>query len=195
VTEPTKLTILDVARLAGVSRSTVSRVMNGKDDVRPEVRTRVRQVIAETGFRPSATARSLVSRRTGVLGLVIPWRVSQLLEDPYFVRLIRGISRASNAAGTTLSLFLFETEEEESELFLRVVTPRLVEKFSEDRVKSGDTRFGINFGGGAEYFVTRRDAFLGEALVHVVPGDDVLGSRATYANGYWSISGGYKKYF
>jgi LacI family transcriptional regulator len=127
VTEPSKLTILDVARLAGVSRSTVSRVMNGKDDVRTEVRARVLQVIDETGFRPSATARSLVSRRTGVLGLVIPWRVSQLLEDPYFVGLIRGVSRASNAAGTTLSLFLFETEDEERELYRRVVAPRLVD--------------------------------------------------------------------
>ncbi|HEU0242036.1 MAG TPA: LacI family DNA-binding transcriptional regulator [Micromonosporaceae bacterium] len=127
MSEPGKLTILDVARLAGVSRSTVSRVMNGRDDVRPEVRARVLQVIDETGFRPSNTARSLVSRRTGVLGLVIPWRVSQLLEDPYFVRLIRGVSRASNAAGTTLSLFLFETEEEEAELYRRVVSPRLVD--------------------------------------------------------------------
>jgi len=127
VTEPSKLTILDVARLAGVSRSTVSRVMNGREDVRTEVRARVLQVIDETGFRPSATARSLVSRRTGVLGLVIPWRVSQLLEDPYFVRLIRGVSRASNAAGTTLSLLLFDTEDEERELYRRVVAPRLVD--------------------------------------------------------------------
>ncbi len=127
VAEPSKLTILDVARLAGVSRSTVSRVMNGRDDVRTVVRARVLQVIDETGFRPSATARSLVSRRTGVLGLVIPWRVSQLLDDPYFVGLIRGISRASNAAGTTLSFFLFETEEEERELYRRIVAPRLVD--------------------------------------------------------------------
>ena len=127
MTEPSKLTILDVARLAGVSRSTVSRVMNGRDDVGTVVRARVLQVIDETGFRPSATARSLVSRRTGVLGLAIPWRVSELLEDPYFVGLIRGISRASNAAGTTLSFFLFETEEEERDLHRRVVAPGLVD--------------------------------------------------------------------
>ena len=127
MTEPNKLTILDVARLAGVSRSTVSRVMNGRDDVRTDVRAKVLRVIDETGFRPSATARSLVSQRTGVLGLVIPWRVSQLLEDTYFVGLIRGVSRASNAAGTTLSFFLFDTEEEERELYRRVVAPRLVD--------------------------------------------------------------------
>lgn len=127
MTEPSKLTIVDVARLAGVSRSTVSRVMNGRDDVGTAVRARVLQVIDETGFRPSATARSLVSRRTGVLGLAIPWRVSELLEDPYFVGLIRGISRASNAAGTTLSFFLFETEEEERDLHRRVVAPGLVD--------------------------------------------------------------------
>lgn len=127
MTEPSKLTILDVARLAGVSRSTVSRVMNGRDDVATVVRARVLQVIDETGFRPSATARSLVSRRTGVLGLVTPHHASRLLEDPYFVGLIRGVSRASNAAGTTLSFFLFETEEEERELYPRVLAPRLVD--------------------------------------------------------------------
>ncbi len=127
MTERAKLTIVDVARLAGVSRSTVSRVVNGKDDVRPEVRTRVLQVIDETGFRPNASARSLVSSRTGVIGMVIPWRVHALLDDPYFVRLIHGVSRASNAAGTTLSLFIFETEEQEAELYGRVVAPRLVD--------------------------------------------------------------------
>jgi LacI family transcriptional regulator len=138
VSEPSKLTIVDVARLAGVSRSTVSRVMNGKDDVGNDVRAKVLQVIDETGYRPSAAARSLVSRRTGLVGLVIPWRVSQLLEDPYFIGLIRGVSRASNAAGTTLSLFLFETEEVEGELYRRVVAPRLVDGLMLVAVRNDD---------------------------------------------------------
>ena len=68
-------------------------------------------------------------------------------------------------------------------------------KFSEDRVKSTNNKFGINLGGGAEYFVTRRDTFLGEVLVHIIPGDDVLGTGASYENKYWTLSGGYKRYF
>ena len=58
-----KLTIRQIAQLAGVSRSTVSRVLNDHPSVSPETREQVLQVIAETGFRPDPVARSLSSRR------------------------------------------------------------------------------------------------------------------------------------
>jgi LacI family transcriptional regulator len=116
-----KLTLEDIGRLAGVSRSTVSRVINDQASVNPEVRERVRSVIARTGYTPNVVARSLVSGRTGVIGLVIPSRVHALFEDPYFSRLIQGISAASNQAGNTLSLFIFQNEEEEAALYPRVV--------------------------------------------------------------------------
>ncbi len=116
------LTLEDIGRLAGVSRSTVSRVINGQANVNPSVRSRVQEVIQRTGYTPNVVARSLVSGRTGVIGLVIPSRVHSLFEDPYFSRLIQGISAASNRAGNTLSLFLFQNEEEESALYPRVVT-------------------------------------------------------------------------
>lgn len=116
------LTLEDIGRLAGVSRSTVSRVINDHPNVRVDVRERVQEVIQRTGYTPNAAARSLVSGRTGVIGLVIPSQVHSLFEDPYFSRLIQGISAASNQSGVTLSLFLFQNEEEESELYPRVVT-------------------------------------------------------------------------
>lgn len=116
------LTLEDIGRLAGVSRSTVSRVINHQPSVRPDVRDRVEEVIRRTGYTPNVAARSLVSGRSGVIGLVIPSRVHSLFEDPYFGRLIQGMSAASNRSGTTLSLFLFQTEEEEAALYPRVVT-------------------------------------------------------------------------
>lgn len=116
------LTLEDIGRLAGVSRSTVSRVINGQANVNPTVRSRVQEVIQRTGYTPNVVARSLVSGRTGVIGLVIPSRVHRLFEDPYFSRLIQGVSAAANRLGNTLSLFLFQTEEEESALYPRVVT-------------------------------------------------------------------------
>lgn len=116
------LTLEDIGRLAGVSRSTVSRVINDQSSVNPDVRQRVRAVIQRTGYSPNVAARSLVSGRSGVIGLVIPSRVHSLFEDPYFSRLIQGISSASNQAGNTLSLFIFQTEEEEAALYPRVVT-------------------------------------------------------------------------
>lgn len=115
-------TLEDIGRLAGVSRSTVSRVINGQASVKPDVRERVMSVIARTGYTPNAVARSLVSGRTGVIGLVIPSRVHALFEDPYFSRLIQGMSSAANAVGITLSLFIFQNEEEEASLYPRVVT-------------------------------------------------------------------------
>lgn len=116
-----RLKLEDIGRMAGVSRSTVSRVVNGESSVRPEVRRRVEDVIRETGYTPNAAARSLVSNRSGVIGLVIPSRVHSLFEDPYFARLIQGITLGSNKAGVSLTLFLFSTEEEERELYPRVV--------------------------------------------------------------------------
>lgn len=116
----TNLTLEDIGRLTGVSKSTVSRVINGHASVRPEVRDRVLAAIRQTGYSPNAAARSLVSGRTGLIGLVIPSRVHSLFEDPYFGRLIQGISAACNTSGTSLSLFLFQTPAEEEALYPRV---------------------------------------------------------------------------
>lgn len=100
-------TLEEVARLAGVSRSTVSRVVNGHPNVRPEVRERVWEVIRQTGYQPHAAARSLVTRRTRVIGLMIPQAVTTLFTDPYFPILMRGVADACNAHNYHLMLSLF----------------------------------------------------------------------------------------
>ncbi len=74
-------TLEEVAKLAGVSRSTVSRVVNQHPNVRPEVRERVWEVIRQTGYQPHAAARSLATRRTRVIGLIIPQAVTTLFTD------------------------------------------------------------------------------------------------------------------
>ncbi len=63
--------IKDVASVAGVSTQTVSRVINERPDVSPETRKRVKDVIEQVGYRPSALARSLISQRSHTLGVVI----------------------------------------------------------------------------------------------------------------------------
>lgn len=100
-------TLEEVAKLAGVSRSTVSRVVNQHPNVRPEVRERVWEVIRKTGYQPHAAARSLATRRTRVIGLIIPQAVTTLFTDPYFPILIRGIADACNAHNYHLMLSLF----------------------------------------------------------------------------------------
>ena len=64
--------IFDVARLAGVSHQTVSRVLNDLPNVRPATRARVEQAIAQLRYSPSPAARALVTRRTRTIGLVSP---------------------------------------------------------------------------------------------------------------------------
>lgn len=115
-----KLTLEEIGKLAGVSRSTVSRVINRHPSVRPEVRQRVLQVVAETGYYPDPAGRSLASQRSGIIGLVVPLAVQSLFDDPYFSRLIQGISRGCNTHDYTLSLILFHSKEEEDRLYPRI---------------------------------------------------------------------------
>lgn len=123
----TKLTLEQIAKLANVSRSTVSRVVNGHPNVKQEVRERVQKVIAETGYYPDPAARSLASRRSGIIGLIIPRAVQSLFTDPYYPRLMQGIAQACNARDLLLSLFLFHTEDEERRLYPKVLRNHLVD--------------------------------------------------------------------
>lgn len=101
-----------IAQISGVSRSTVSRVINNSPNVSPQVRDRVLKVIRETNFQPNVAARSLAAGSTRILGLVIPLGVSQMFVDPYFPLLIQGVSSACNASDYTVMLWLVEPEYE-----------------------------------------------------------------------------------
>lgn len=121
------ITLEKVAELAGVSRSTASRVVNRKAGVRENVRRRVQEVIEETGYRPNLAARALASNRSGIISLIVPHAVSTLFSDPYFPRLIQGITLACNSHNLSLSLFLFQNEDEEELLTRRIANTSIVD--------------------------------------------------------------------
>ena len=114
------LTLEDIAKQAGVSRSTVSRVVNNHPNVSLEVRERVQEVIQVTGYQPNLAARTLASQRSGVIGLLLPHSVSIFFTDPYFPRLTQGIAQACNENDYTLSLFLAGRKEDEEKILPRV---------------------------------------------------------------------------
>ncbi len=87
-------TIRQVAALAGVSRATASRVINGGHLVSPEARAAVEAAIAELHFVPNPVARSLATRRTGSVALVIPEPNRRVLADPFFAGIVDGLSMA-----------------------------------------------------------------------------------------------------
>ncbi|MDX2762361.1 LacI family DNA-binding transcriptional regulator [Streptomyces europaeiscabiei] len=105
-------TLDDVARGSGVSKSTVSRVINGEDRVRAAVIERVREVIAELGYVPNSAARQLVTRRNNAIAVVASQPQNRLFIDPFFDLHLRGIRKELVAHGAQpVLLFLEEPEE------------------------------------------------------------------------------------
>jgi DNA-binding LacI/PurR family transcriptional regulator len=105
-----------VALAAGVSRATVSRVVNGSNRVAPETRRIVEKAITRLGYIPNRAARSLVTRRTESVGLVIPEPTTKLFGDPFFPRLIRGINSVLGDAGQLLVLLTPQSSHDEEQL-------------------------------------------------------------------------------
>jgi LacI family transcriptional regulator len=106
------LTLEDIARMAGMSRSTVSRVINGGTHVNEATRQKVLEVIQQVNFQPNLAARGLAAGRTGVIGLVIPMGVGAIFTDPYFPLFIQGVTTACNAQEYSVMLWLAEPEYE-----------------------------------------------------------------------------------
>jgi LacI family transcriptional regulator len=114
------LKLEDIAKLAGVSRSTVSRVINESPNVSTNARNRVVKIVQSTGYHPNAAARSLASQRTRMIGLVLPRTTSSFFTDPYFPQLTQGIAFACNNHDLSLSLFLVGNQNDENK-----ITPRI----------------------------------------------------------------------
>jgi len=95
----------DVAHQAKVSLMTVSRVINNKGDVSSETRQRVLEVISNLGYRPSAIARSLATKETSTIGLVVPD-----VSNAFFAEITQGVERLAYSKG--YHVFLCNTEED-----------------------------------------------------------------------------------
>src|ERR1044071_10136780 len=98
------VTIKDVARVAGVSPSTVCRALSSPELVRAETRDRVRRSAAELGYSPNRAARGLITGRTGNLGMIVPD-----LGNPFFPEVVKGVQ--ARARDSDFSVFLAATEE------------------------------------------------------------------------------------
>jgi DNA-binding LacI/PurR family transcriptional regulator len=108
-------TLEDVALVAGVSRATVSRVINGVRNVDPQLHEVVWNAVSATGYVPNRAARSLVTRRTGTIGLVVsdsethtdndPF-MGRFFADPFFGRVVGGVLSVLRPSGVHLALMM-----------------------------------------------------------------------------------------
>lgn len=99
-------TLEDVARLAGVSRSTASRAINGGARVAPEALSAVQEAVRRLGYVPNLAARSLVTNRSNSIALLVPEPDEILLTDPFFAHVLRGISAVLDDADLQLLLVM-----------------------------------------------------------------------------------------
>jgi len=109
-------TLEQVAALAGVSRATVSRVVNGSPKVLPETVAAVERAIGELGYVPNRAARALVTRRTDSVALVVPEPDSRVFSDPFFGDILRGISRTLAPTSSQLVLLIEPAEGDDQRL-------------------------------------------------------------------------------
>jgi LacI family transcriptional regulator len=101
-----KATIEDIARLANVSRGTVSRVLNRRPDVDPETRARVLRIIEEQGYAPSLAASGLAGGRSRLIGALVP-----VFTWPFLADLVRGITDILKPTPYELVLYTFDDED------------------------------------------------------------------------------------
>ncbi|WP_072343264.1 LacI family DNA-binding transcriptional regulator [Actinomyces urinae] len=107
-----RVTLEDVAARARVSRATASRVVRGEQNVSPKKMKAVRKAIAELGYHPNSAARTLVTKRAGVIAIVIPEPDSRVFSDSFFGRTIQAISRELDRRDSQPVLVFFSTPEE-----------------------------------------------------------------------------------
>ena len=116
------VTMRDVARVADVSIKTVSNVINNYKYIRPETRQKVLEAIGKLDYRPNLSARSLRSRRSGVIGLIIPD-----LRNGYFAELAGSVMRAASRRGLSVLIEQVAGDRESELAALRGLRSRIVD--------------------------------------------------------------------
>jgi len=107
------ITIKDVAKKAGVSSSTVSRVISKNPKISPVTTKKVLQCMEELGYHPNAIARSLVSAKAGTIGVIMPSTSKDALLNPFFPEALRGITYRASKAGYDILLSTNDSKDEE----------------------------------------------------------------------------------
>lgn len=114
----------DIARKTGVSRATVSRVINNKGYVSPATRARVMQVVEQEDFAPHPAARMLASQRTRVITIAIPHLTDV---SGYFSTIVHGISQAIQERDYSMLLWLGQPGDKDGAFYTRIIRNRLMD--------------------------------------------------------------------
>ena len=117
-----KLNITEIARLANVSKATVSRVINGKPNVQEKTREKIKRIIAEYDYHPSVFAKAIMHKKSNTIGLLIPKRTEIVYPNPFYDEILRGISTETIKQGYFI-LYCYE----DCDNYLRALKERRVD--------------------------------------------------------------------
>lgn len=124
------MNIYEIAQKAGVSRSTVSRVINGEGYVSEEARQKVMRVIEEENYVPNPAARALVTKRTQVIGIVIPDTIKNILDTEnshYYSGLLQGITEEAHLRDFATLLWVGHESEDRGMFHRRILKSQLMD--------------------------------------------------------------------
>jgi alanine racemase len=99
-----KITINDIAREAGVSKTAVSFAFNDPSQLAPATVKHIQEIAERLGYTPDPIARSMTTKRTNALGLLLPQDIATVMSNPFFTQLMRGIGQVCGRVGRTLML-------------------------------------------------------------------------------------------
>lgn len=167
------VTIYDVASLAHVSVTTISKILNHKDyDISAETRQRVLDVIKTLNFTPSALARSLVTKRTNVIALLLPD-----ISNQYFADMARGVEDGANLFGYNVILCNTDENPKKELEYLRLLKERCIDGIIIIPISEKDDIFTGKFKIQKPYVLLDR--------IYKNPGDDICKIR------FDNVKGGY----
>jgi len=133
------VTINDVAERAGVSKATVSYVINGRNRVSDQRRALVLQAMEDLSYHPSAAARSLIRQSTSLIGFLIQHAGDTVYLDPYFSELIRGVAIMADAHAYSPVMVTVKDEAHTREVYRRIAKNGLVDGIIVCHLSQGDT--------------------------------------------------------
>ncbi len=106
-------TIKDVAKDAGVSPSTVSRVINNHDRISPETKKKVKESMDKIGYYPNVIAQNLVNQESRTLGLIMPYSTEEAFADPFYAEVLRGIGAIAQENNYSILLITCKDDEDD----------------------------------------------------------------------------------
>lgn len=170
------VTIKDVAALAGVSSSTVSRTCKNNPSISEETKEKVRRAMAQLGYEPNFQASNLASKNSRTIGIILPVSAREAYENPFYLEAIRGISQLCNKRQYINTVITGESEEEILQVIKTMARSGQVDGFIVLYSRQDDPIAGFLYNEGFLYVL------VGKAYAHAnqtiyIDNDNLLASQ------------------